>query len=85
MASVYWIRSLVPIEKNAVLRASRSATHTALGVSTIMPIGSAGSCGTPVRRSSAATSAHSALARCSSSRSEIIGNINRTVPWALAR
>ena len=41
MASVYWVRSLVPIEKNLASLASTSLIHTALGVSIMSPISSA--------------------------------------------
>jgi hypothetical protein len=85
MASVYWVRSLVPIEKKLASCASTSAIQTALGVSIMSPISSPGSCGTPSRASSSRTFWHIAWALRNSSSFEIIGNMTRTRPWALAR
>ena len=85
MASVYWVRSLVPIERKRAWRASTSASHTALGVSIITPISRSWSWAMPARASSAATSAHMRHAPSTSSSLDTIGNIMRTRPCALAR
>ena len=50
IASVYWVRSFVPIEKKLASRARASAIHTALGVSIMSPISRAASCATPAAR-----------------------------------
>jgi hypothetical protein len=42
MASVYWVRSLVPIEKKSQCRASTSACTAAAGTSIMMPSGTSG-------------------------------------------
>ena len=74
MARVYWVRSLVPIEKKSTCSAKRSAITAAEGTSIMMPISMGG---TPsFWRSSSIT----ALAMCSSSKRAIIGNITRALP-----
>ena len=62
------MRSFVPMLKKSTSRASRSAVTAALGVSSMIPSGTPGSCATP----SAARSART-LAQIASARSELVG------------
>ena len=72
IASVYWVRSFVPIEKNCTRLASSGAIATADGISIMIPV-SIGSAPTCPR----ARSAYSSACSRSSSRA-IIGNMTET-------
>ena len=85
MASVYWMRSLVPMLKKSASFASRSAIHAALGVSTMMPTGKRPLIGTPSRDSSARHRSSSVRASRSSATPEMSGNMIRRLPCTLAR
>ena len=84
MANVYWVRSLVPREKNCTSWASSSAIITEAGVSIITPI-STSPIGTPWVFSSARHSSRISLASRTSRTEMIMGNMMDTVPKALAR
>ena len=84
MARVYWVRSLVPREKNSTSSASSSARRTAAGVSTMMPISTL-PMATPRSSSSARHSSKISLASRTSRTEMIMGNMTETVPKALAR
>ena len=84
-ASVYCMRSLVPMLKNSARLPSVLAVSTADGISTMMPTSRFSSKGMPSARSSSMHSASRALASVSSSTPEIIGYISFTLPAALAR
>ena len=79
IASVYCVRSLVPIEKKSASRANCAAMIAAAGTSTMMPTGMGG---TPRL---AASSASIAFTSRSSSSVATIGNITLTLPKAAAR
>ena len=72
-ASVYWIRSLVPIEKKSTSFARWSAIRAAAGTSTMMPTGRFSRIACPSAASSAATSSRTARACRNSSRVETQG------------
>ncbi len=78
MASEYWIRSLVPMEKKSTCSASRSAMATAEGTSIMIPTFILASKGCPRARSSCLTSSSTSLACSSSPTPEMRGNITRT-------
>ena len=85
IASRYWIRSFVPMLKNAQSFAKISAVIAALGISIIAPTCSFSSKATPRDFNSTMHSPSTIFARRSSSLPLIIGYITRTVPCALAR
>ena len=84
-ASVYWIRSLVPIEKNETSRAKTAAMRAALGTSIMMPTGISRSKSIPSSSSSSATSWRIIFVWRSSIAVEISGNMIRMGPKAEAR
>ena len=84
-ASVYWIRSLVPILKNLARVPNTSAVSAAEGISIMMPTSRFSSNSVFSARSSLWHSSSSALASSSSSTPEIIGYITLRFPLTLAR
>jgi len=79
-ASVYWVKSFVPMLKNCTIGASRSTISAAEGTSIIAPASTSAAAGTPAARNSSRASPRIARAADSSSRVAIIGNITRTLP-----
>ena len=80
IASVYWVRSFVPMEKKSASRAKRSARSAAAGVSIMMPTGNGG---TP---SASALALHQLRARRATPPCvEIIGNMIADFAGADAR
>ena len=84
-ASVYCTRSFVPTERKSATSASRSATSTAAGVSTITPTGTLSAASMPAVRSAAASSA--TIARVASTSSTVVtsGIISLSCACAAAR
>ncbi len=83
-AIVYWMRSLVPIEKKSTCLASSSAMRAAEGTSIIMPISMLGSNGVFDLLSSSMHSLRMSLARRSSLSPDMSGNMTPSFPCALA-
>ena len=79
MASVYWVRSLVPTEKKSTSCANTSAISAAEGTSIIIPTSMGGAF------SSTRTSSTIARALRSSLMSATMGNMMRRWPYAAAR
>ena len=85
MASEYWMRSLVPMEKKSHSRASRSAAIVAAGVSSMMPTGMRSATRTPSRISSCRMAWICPFASRSSPTAAIIGSMMRSRPSVEAR
>ncbi len=84
-ASVYCVRSFVPILKKSTCPAKLSAIMAAEGISTIMPVFMQESKASPLRLSSALQLSSTPFASLSSPRLLIIGNIICILPKAEAR
>ena len=85
MASVYWMRSFVPMLKNSASRAKTSAITTALGTSIIMPSGMCLARAWPAASTSCIARPRSVRTSRSSCTLATIGTMMRRSPWALAR
>ncbi len=83
-ASVYWMRSLVPIEKKSAWRASTSAMSAAAGTSTMIPSWTVAAHGRPSARSAAARASRRARTAVTSSAVETMGSMTRSSPSGTA-